>query len=615
MAYHRPVPQSLAPAGPVAILSFHSHGDRSFLDDQILALASGDLRRAGIENDVVLSVLDPRRDESVEDDTERRLLATLERYSIIVFERVWSRELVARLRDRLPGRLFVSCRGEHVLDDAPADWLCHGDPRRTLPPLIAYLQGRAPHPPVEVEVREGDGFRRPTDSAAAPQGELVFEPNLRPVVVNPEDLPKFRTFSVTGNKGCPYQADARENPVYQGSVIPLAFGRGCAFCTTGNNYEAAPGSKTAASVLEQIRYVRTHAPELDHLVLKDQNPFAYLSETVDACADEGLTGFTLMLETRADWFMRSTRRFEQTLQRAESAGIRIAPFLVGVENFSQPELERFNKGTAAEANITFLEALWDWQERFPRSLTLEHASFGFILFTPWTTLDDLRTNLAAVRRTKFDRFRGSILHSRVRLYPDTALYYLAKRDDLLSEEFQSIEADNSKRYGYFPANPWRFRHPEVAHFAELAAAATTRTGSRDQVRLFQCLLDAFDAQPEWQQITLEDVLARYDQGASRPGVPPELRARLARLIRPLPIDGTFAGGWRLGDLTIASGKLRLSLSCEGEPPLVLDLDTRTDGPSFARSRHYAIRHANESLNPSQTLAATTFARALMHNDR
>ncbi len=47
------------PAAPkVAILSVHSHGDRSFLDDQDLALVSGQLRDAGLANDLVVVVLE-----------------------------------------------------------------------------------------------------------------------------------------------------------------------------------------------------------------------------------------------------------------------------------------------------------------------------------------------------------------------------------------------------------------------------------------------------------------------------------------------------------------------------------------------------------------------------
>src|SRR5262249_4167762 len=159
---------------------------------------------------------------------------------------------------------------------------------------------------------------------------------------------------------CPFQLDARENPLYAGVNIPDDYGRGCAFCTTGNHYDGRPNAETAASVLEQIRYVRAHAPELILLVLKDQNPFGYLTEVVESCAAERLSGFSLLLETRAEWFLRNATRFDRALAIAHGIGVRIAPFLVGIENFSQPELDRFNKGTTVAANIEFIQTLWRW---------------------------------------------------------------------------------------------------------------------------------------------------------------------------------------------------------------------------------------------------------------
>jgi hypothetical protein len=375
-------------------------------------------------------------------------------YDAVVFERVWSADVVARVRAALPGRTFIHVRGEHVLDDPPADYVCAGAPRQSVPALVDFLRGAACAAPEHTLVRK-DGAWVPIGgpTLARPRARR-FAPNLRPVVVDPAMFTSSRTFSVEGNVGCPYQADARDNPLYAGTVIPRRFGKGCAFCTSGNAYQAGPPAETAAAVLEQIRYVRAHAPELTRLVLKDQNPLAYLTEVVRTLADEGLGPFTLMLETRADWLTRNARRFDDALGAARAGGIRISPFLVGIESFSQAELDRYNKGTTAEANVEFIERLWSWRERYGETLDLESASFGFVLFSPWTTLDDLEQNLRAIRKTRFDELRGKVLLSRARLYPDTALYYLAARDGLLTGSYREGE-DSSRRYGYYPAHPWR----------------------------------------------------------------------------------------------------------------------------------------------------------------
>jgi len=624
--------QQCSPQHPVAILSFHSHSDRSFLDDRELALLSGVLRDDGIRNDLVLAVI-PREIESGSDnDVEQRLVETLSSYDPIIYERVWSPELIVRLRSKLPGKTFIGLRGEHVLLDATtADVFCDAEPARIVGPLIQWLRGEAAAAPHGVLLRapdeHGGGARwiKPDPAVEAPARSPRYAPNLRPLVINPELLPGTRTFSLMGNSGCPFQLDARENPLYVGTKIPAGQGRGCAFCTTGNHYDGRPNAETAAFVLEQIRHVRQQAPELTLLVLKDQNPFGYLTEVVEHCAVEGLSGFTLLLETRAEWFLRNAARFDRALEVAGQIGVRIAPFLVGIESFSQPELDRFNKGTTVAANIEFLETLWRWKEQYGEAFDLGHAAFGFILFSPWTTMDDLEANLKAIRRTHFDRLRGSILLSRARLYPDTALYYLAERDGLLADDFESAADNASRRYGYYPSCPWKHLHADVAHFASLATELTERNGSRDMVNLFDALLAAFRrAGDSWPALTAAEVWQHYRQmGADRrQGDSPALLApadtalqqRFARLVRPLSFEHEFAGGWRLGVLRASPGHIQIEIRHEIEAAFVVDIVRRGNTPCFRRSRHYDIRAAARELTPTQHDALAALAHAIVTND-
>lgn len=586
----------------VAILSVHTHSDRSFLDDRELALASGDLRRAGVESDLVL-VHAPEGAEAPPEE----LVTLLRRYDAVVYERVFSRALVGALREALPEQVFVACQGEHRLLAPPADYECRGELRRALVALVAWRRGERSAPPPGTRRRVGATFEPVEPTEPLGDEPLPYAPNLRPrqVGARPAGL---GTFSILGNAGCPYQADARDNPRYAGVRMPEDMGRGCAFCTTGNRYEARPAEATAAWVLEQLRYVRREAPELERLVLKDQSPFAWLPEVVTQIGEEGLGPLTLLLETRVDWFVRSAARFERALERAAEARVRLAPYLVGIESFSQAELDRFNKGMRAEDNEAFLESLDRWEALWPESLDLSHASFGFVLFTPWTTLDDLRANHRAIVRTGLDRFRGSLLLSRARLYPDTALYWLAKRDGLLSERWEHAGEDNARRYGYFPGHPWRFADPKVAHLSALAIALSEATGSRDQRRLLGALLEvaARSDRP-----TLEEVVAAM---AGQPPLPSEeeLRARLSALLRPLPAE--FAGGWRIGELSARPHRLRVALR-RGAEVVTLDLVPRSSQPAFARSRHYDVRHLGRDLAEGPRQAVETFCRALRANDR
>ena len=486
---------------PAAILSLHSHRDRSFLHDVTLAHLSGALRRAGFANDLVVAWL-PTETNPGEGDEIERLIEALRPYPTVMYERMWSAALAERLRQALPAATLIRLVGEHDMVGAPADHVVRADESA----LIALMAGLA---------------RVPT-----PPKSRVYGPNLRPVYATPEARPSFLAFPLLGNAGCPYSADARENPAFAGVVMPQGMGRGCSFCVTGNHYEHHAHQEAVALVLEQIRVIRATAPEIAFLVLRDQNPFYYLTEVIEVAEREALGPFTLLIESRADWFLQNEGRFVRALESAKRSSIRLAPFLVGVESFSQPELDRFNKGITAERNIEFLAALHRWHEAHAPAMDLSHTAFGFILFTPWTTLDDLAKNLDGFKATRMHELRGNLLLSRARLYPDTALYYLAERDGLLAQEYESSRDDSSARYGYLPAQPWRFRDAKTARVATLAQLVLARRRARNEPLLLEVLLQLVGGATNPDDITVEAVLQALDRAeGSHVGTPGARRER------------------------------------------------------------------------------------------
>src|SRR5262245_53692837 len=110
----------------VAILCFHSHSDRSFLDDRELAVLSGQLRQDGIENDLVVVVLDEGAGRTAGEPNaliHERLLEVLRGYDLVAFQRVWRTELIAEIRAQVPGKPFVFCEGEHPVPAPFADYV------------------------------------------------------------------------------------------------------------------------------------------------------------------------------------------------------------------------------------------------------------------------------------------------------------------------------------------------------------------------------------------------------------------------------------------------------------------------------------------------------------
>lgn len=533
---------------PVAVLSLHSHTDRSFLDDVGLHHIAGALRASGIETDLVVAHLPRDADDGPAWDA---LVRTLSPYRTIVYERLWSAAIVDRLARALPNAQFVRLIGEHDLDGAFSHLVCHSGPSDVVK-LVLELSGRPPR--------------------AEPLPR--YAPVLRPVYATSEARPRFSSFPITGNTGCPYQADARENPLFAGVSMPEGMGRGCSFCTTGNHYEHKSRDEALAWALEQLRYVRANAPEIDALVLRDQNPFYYLTELVEAAEAERLGPFTLLVESRADWWLQNTARFVRALESARRSSIRIAPFLVGIENFSQPELDRFNKGARAETLVRFLETLRRWHADYRDVMDLSHAAFGFILFTPWTTLDDLRTNLTEIRRTGMHELRGHLLLSRVRLYPDTALYHLAAKDGLLAETFARPEDDASARYGYLPAQPWRFRDARVTRVAELATEIIAERGGRDEPELFEALVATIGAAADPALVTAEDV-TRAMGGKARARGREAGQTEGVTFRDPPGVDQeAFAQKKRIAEVLVSAPSLPVELPAFGISLLDINADKR-----------------------------------------
>jgi hypothetical protein len=507
-----------AGAGAVALLGLHPRRDRSFLDDFHLHRISGELRAAGIASDVVVAHLPPGAGR---DGPElSALVGALRAYATIVYERVWSAEIPRWLREALPGATLVRLGGAHDLPGAPADHVARGADEALQ--LLGRLAGRA-----------------------LPPLDAAYRPNLNPVYVTPEARPVDPSLPLFGAEGCPHRADPRANPAYAGVALPADVARGCAFCTSGGDPERRAPEEVLASVLEQLRVLRAGAPEVRRLVLRDQRPFGWLEPLVARAAAEGLGPFTLLLQSRADWFLRSGPAFAAALRAAEGTGIRLAPFLVGIESFSQPELDRFNKGVEVATLVAFLRELRAWKAAHPEALDLSQGAYGFILFTPWTTLDDLEENLRWIRATRFDELRRHFLLSRLRLYPRTALHHLAARDGLLAAGEGPAADDPSARYGYLPSPPWRFRDPRVARIAALAPELVGGRAGEDEPALLEALLAAVRGAARPEDVGPDDVVRLLGGGvAATRGREAELASALVGA-RDLPVELPGSGGLRL----------------------------------------------------------------------
>lgn len=267
---------------------------------------------------------------------------------------------------------------------------------------------------------------------------------------------------------------------------------------------------------------------------------------------------------------------------------------IGLENFSAAENARLNKGIDQDQARRAARLIDSWLRDFPDAVAQENR-FGFILFTPWTTLDDLVTNLDGARALGIDpRF---FLRRRLVFLTDSPLQRLAERDGLLDPR----DAASLRRFERFRASdpgcrhfpdeqdrPWRFRDPVVGAVCEIAfrMAGSDLPLPRDPIddriaaglasadwgdRLFDAFAVLLDAAREpGAPCATEDLVDRFvarlpvhvpEPGeAADDGEDPRFRAVRARFRRLARTDPSVMRGFALREVRLAEAAPGLTLT-------------------------------------------------------
>ena len=185
----------------------------------------------------------------------------------------------------------------------------------------------------------------------------------------------------------------------------------------------------------------------------------------------------MLISGRLDHLERHRHRLEEALKTLrESNTLRLYQF--GIENLSDDVLLRYNKGIVFGDIEAALHLIDELDEKHA-NLAVER-SFGFILFDPWTSLEELRTNVRRALRLGLDRYRGQAPFTSLRLLPEMALYWRARAEGLLTGDVR----DNV--FGYSVDSGWHFRHQAVA---EVYAEALRRRGQSPPWQLLGEVLD------------------------------------------------------------------------------------------------------------------------------
>lgn len=401
-------------------------------------------------------------------------------------------------------------------------------------------------------------------------------------------------------RGCPYRARVDEVDVFAGVSFPASVNRaGCTYCPLGGDYRKPPVDNYLGFLVDQIAWYAARAPTSE-LLVADEASFSFLGGLIRRIQARGLRPGPLLFKARLNGVIPRMERFRSALEAAQQAQLQVSCYLLGIENFSEPELRRYNKGVSPAALLDGLRTLLALEDEFQGTFSFSHHnSHGFILFNPWTALSDLSANLRAFRAIDIHRLSGKATWSRLRLHPWQPLHALAVRDGLLDPDGARFRMVVPRQLGYHPdETPWRFRSPAV----ELVYWLTTHPvddgpaqWASDKVSRFAAALAAVQADPPEAPLSqaalaerLQALVAAHTPAPSVspvvPGFSQVLRALHARFRRqrgralPWTLDAVapHARGWRLAFQHAAAERELVALVSGGRILAVEGLRTRSD---------------------------------------
>lgn len=272
------------------------------------------------------------------------------------------------------------------------------------------------------------------------------------------------------DSSCRYGRGLDGNPEYTDvDLSNCVRARGCTFCDISDEYRTGlEFSEENARI--QISALKNTLPAWDQDIrirLIGDGLLRHASEIAGMISELGAPPATWQFDTRADTLVRDQGFLEQALLRIRETGHRFHVSLLGIENFSRTELRRMNKGLGPEDNLAAIRCLLQLERDHPDSFGSAEGGCSTILFTPWTTLEDVALNLRIVREIRVSHVLGKLLGSRLRLIPGTPMAVLARKDGLTIDEYEDPLFDTASLNLYGQEIPWRFQDSRVHPLCQL----------------------------------------------------------------------------------------------------------------------------------------------------
>lgn len=597
----------------VALVLAYGEPREGFFPDALLAHLGAVARRHGHRAEL-LRVYYDGRDPARDAEVARRVTAWLAARDAdtVVVDRIVRPDVLRAYARAAPGRAVVYVtRGESFAPVDGVDYVLgalpgmtrrgttrrvpsHRDLAAAFAELLAALgEGRDPLEVPGASRLDGGALTQgpplPRTTSREPFDALVAQD-----VICATTPPISLRRTLFGNVGCPFSDDPLRLPLYQGIALPegpSVARLGCAFCDLGGDYEKRPDAEVVAETVEQARFWSARDPAVEEFVLSDQHPLRYLPALLRAARDAGVRPMRWLFAARVDTFVRERARVEEVIAAARATGQRVELYLSGFEAFSDAELGRYNKGVTVREQVAAVAAMRELAQAHPDVFDYARArGHSLILWSPWTTPEDLAASAAAMRVHGLAGLFHEPARNRLRLYEDLPIFYAAARDGALLDAWDDGDDGAAARKGYNPERPWRFLDartrrahdltrrlrevlgPETA-LAQLAAAAAF---ARDRV---DAPLDRVDEGLRALRDALASLLRDRPPGAPSRGR--AVRATAARFAGPC---NNRCGGCAHGDAwlpdDVADLRARVDAARAAPGPVLLVGREPTLHPAF-----------------------------------
>lgn len=562
----------------------------------------------------------------------------------IVFNESIETDLADFLRDAFPS-LTIKCLGD--LDVTAQGSLKAGTVRR----LAGFLGLNLDEGVVDM------------DSALLDEIEPVYarEP------LEESRLPELVFLRVLLGKECAHSKPLAKNPFYGSIDLDAAtHDRGCAFCMAGDKKsDWLPGTDALELAFRQIERAATDVIDdaarqalhtLDDgrlkFIIQGAAAFRRLDSFLHGICKRDLPPSAFLFSCRADELLARSETLESRLPELEKRGHAIHIWVMGIENFSQEENMRLNKHIDARQILEVTHLMDRLEQKHPDGFNFtRYGGFSFILFTPWTRIDDLRTNIAWARKIGISR-DSFFLRSRIQLLRGRPISLLAQHDDLVVERFSEPYFDSGCIQSHHDQElSWRFLHAPVAIIYRLGsrlhpestdleddslylhvqhAVSPFYLCGMDSFQVFEALLDVVEEDPRTRDD--DEVLRRLVMRLNRNLVKanPQLEDReLPRMVADLQTIARYLErrlsrtsglcGYMLQEVTVLTCEdfkcelLLAFLGTKGNDTFRVSIEHRVEGRNYlAFAEEYGLGYASDTPpdRPSRKRLLQSLARLL-----